>query len=316
MTMIWFISDQGRLRMILYSVTEVPDVGELYRAPVPVSATRESRLHTKLVQSFKLTSEELLNQDQELERLRSLTSAIYSYRKESAEPLIRTFGFSRIWSGMEDGQILTCGYMSKVVRAILINLGYRVRGVRWSDPTGIPQHTGLEIYSTQFRKWFYYDVNLNGGVVNSMGVPFNAIELRNFLAQGQEPLFTPISNERDWDEKEFVGRISKAPFPFIDRLDDLSYFEPEHRFGVLNALYSVLDAQPYVVGRAIDVITGNGDRMEAPDGGFPIKGILGAEYVRLVAGFCLLALLGSGLGFLMSRRKRSKLNDVDHHVAR
>lgn len=201
-------------------------------------------------------------------RLRKLGDLIYSYHPgREPYPIIaggRERGPSAIFADIRAGQFALCGQKTLVLAALWRSLGGDVRQIRFSknDETAawFASHYGIEVYSPQWSKWFYYDATLNGYAADSAGRPLSLVEINEHLALGDDLAMVASADRYDWDATQFLAFLRENRLQVYSLDNRLRGHDPDRRFGVLNFGYSWLSQLPRPVDRFVDTITGDAER--------------------------------------------------------
>jgi len=105
-----------------------------------------------------------------------------------------------ILQAVDEGMSFNCAFFARVNRDALAAMGYVVRSIGLKGAKGDgngSEHSILEVWSNQYRKWIVLDPTLNV-YFEKRGVPLNAYEIRQewFYNQGQD-LTIVIGAERE-----------------------------------------------------------------------------------------------------------------------
>jgi hypothetical protein len=200
-------------------------------------------------------------------RLRALADLIYSYHPgPEVVPVIpggRERGVKAIFDDIQAGKFALCGHKTVVLAALWRSLGGDVRQIRFTKDDDIAwyaAHYGIEAYSRQWRKWFYYDATLNGYATGASGEPLSLIEINEHLARGDDLAMVASEKHFDWDPSQFLAflRLNRLQvYAFDNRLRGQ---DPDRRFGVLHFGYPLLSRLPKPIDRVVDAVTGDAAR--------------------------------------------------------
>jgi hypothetical protein len=200
-------------------------------------------------------------------RLRRLADLLYSYHPgREPVPVIpggRERGVKAIFGDIQAGKFALCGHKTLVLAALWRSLGGDVRQIRFTkgdDIAWYAAHYGIEAYSPQWRKWFYYDATLNGYAARPSGEPMSLIEINEHLARGDDLQMVASEQHFDWDASQFLSflRLNRLQVYALD--NRLRGQDPDRRFGVLNFGYSWLSRLPRPIDRVFDAVTGDASR--------------------------------------------------------
>jgi hypothetical protein len=200
-------------------------------------------------------------------RLRKLSDAIYSYHPgRSTTPVIpggRERGMKAIFNDIQAGKFALCGHKTLVLAGLWRSLGGDVRQIRFTKDDDIAwysAHYGIEVYSPQWRKWFYYDATLNGYAAGPAGEPLSLVEINEHLARGDDLEMVASADRFDWDASQFLEflRLNRLQVYALD--NRLREQDPDRRFGALHFGYSLLSRLPRPIDRIFDAVTGDAAR--------------------------------------------------------
>jgi hypothetical protein len=200
-------------------------------------------------------------------QMRRLADLIYSYHpgRETA-PIIaggRERGPRAILADMQAGQFALCGHKTLVLAALWRSLGGDVRQIRFTKDDEIAwyaAHYGIEAYSHQWSKWFYYDATLNGYAADGQGRPLSLMEINDQLALGDDVAMVANAEHYDWDTSQFLEflRLNRQQVYALD--NRLREHDPDRRFGPLNFGYAWFSRLPRPLDRVVDSLTGDAER--------------------------------------------------------
>lgn len=197
-------------------------------------------------------------------RLRKLTDLIYSYHPgRSNRPLIpggRERGARAIFAEIQSGKFALCGQKTLVLAAMWRSLGGDVRQIRFSKGDEIAwyaAHYGIEVYSTKWRKWFYYDATLNGFAVKASGEPLSLVEINEHLASGEDIAMVASADHFDWDMSQFMASLRENRLQVYSLDNRVRGQDPDRRFGSLHFGYAWLSKLPRPFDRIVDAVTGD-----------------------------------------------------------
>lgn len=197
-------------------------------------------------------------------RLRKLTDLIYSYHP-SREPFPRIpggreRGVHAIFADIQDGKFALCGQKTMVLAAMWRSLGGDVRQIRFStgdDIAWYAAHYGIEAYSKTWRKWFYFDVTLNGYAASPSGEPLSLVEINERTAVGDRPTMITSDEHFDWHEDQFLAALRANSLQVYSLDNRLREQDPDRRFGALNFGYRFFSQLPKPFDRVVDAVTGD-----------------------------------------------------------
>ncbi|TAK12447.1 MAG: hypothetical protein EPO35_11385 [Acidobacteria bacterium] len=209
-------------------------------------------------------------------RLRHLTDLIYSYHPgRDPFPVIpggRERGVRAIFDDIVSGQFALCGHKTLVLAAMWRSLGGDVRQIRFTAGDEIAwyaAHYGIEVYSSQWRKWFYYDATLNGYAAANSGEPLSLVELNERLARGDDVAMVASEKYTDWSAEQFLAFLRLNRLQVYSLNNRMRGQDPDRRFGILNFGYAWLSQLPRPLDRVVDAVTGDGGRRFVVRGGSP-----------------------------------------------
>ncbi len=202
--------------------------------------------------------------DDEALQLRNLTDFIYSYHP-SRDPFPRIAGgrergVHAIFEEIQAGKFALCGQKTLVLAALWRSLGGDVRQIRFSAGDQVAwyaAHYGIEVYSSQWRKWFYFDATLNGYASKPSNEPLSLAEINDHLESGDTLRIISSGEFFDWDATQFLTALRanrRQVYSFDNRL---RVHDPDRRFGALNFGYAVFSKLPKPFDRVIDAMTGD-----------------------------------------------------------
>lgn len=200
-------------------------------------------------------------------RIRRLADLIYSYHPgRTPLPLIpggRERGVHAIFSEIESGKFPLCGQKTIVLAAMWRSLGGDVRQIRFSEGEDIAwyaAHYGIEVYSHQWRKWFYFDATLNGFGVKPSGEPLSLLEINDRIGRGGDVEMRNSAEYFDWDTQQFLSSVRANRLQVYSLDNRLRGQDPDRRFGPLNFGYSWLSQLPRPFDKVVDAVTGDATR--------------------------------------------------------
>ena len=222
-------------------------------------------------------------------RLRKLTDLIYSYHPgRETTPIIaggRERGARAILTDMQAGQFALCGHKTLVLAALWRSLGGDVRQIRFTKDDEIAwyaAHYGIEAYSPQWRKWFYYDATLNGYAADATGRPLSLVEIDDHLARGDDLAMIASAEHYDWDTTQFLAFLRQNRLQVYALDNRLRSHDPDRRFGALNFGYSWLSRLPRPLDRVVDTDTGDAERRYIVEPGFPSPALTARMHVSAI----------------------------------
>lgn len=212
-------------------------------------------------------------------------------------------GLSVVFHNLQRGQVGSCAHMSVLLAGFWRSLGGHTRIIRWATAEGATGHVAVELYSTTYSRWMYYDMNLNGFGADDDGIPLSIAALRSNLLTGENlvPVVNPVAHE--WTVNDFRAVLVAYPVEWYVLNNAMSYFEPSHRFGRLNRLYPMLNALPRPLDRVADNLVGARDRRLVVDGKIQIGGLLSFEGARWLVGYLLAVIAFCSVTLLRARRR-------------
>lgn len=309
---LWFCSSWNRMRIVLFEIHEVPSEADIYIPPTElVSFGYVQDTPEELYEFKQIATEVIHSKSDDMVQFRQLADYLYQLRKPSGVPIAGVHKLSEMFSRMQSGDPASCGYMSAVLASMARSLGFDTRGVVWSNSQGDVLHSGLEIFSTQYNQWVYYDSMLNGYATDSNGRPLSIAVLRPMLLTGEAITYNRNETLHDWDPEFFRDFIKKSPNEWFLMSNRRLYYEPHNRFGVLNWAAPVLSRLPYPADRVIDILTGNKDIRLVVQGKVSTGSILTASGVKTVVYYLLTVNTFSSL-LLFATRKRKTIPQQDY----
>lgn len=201
-------------------------------------------------------------------KIRKLAEVIYRYHP-GREPFPRIpggreRGLEAIFSDIQAGKFALCGQKTMVLAALWRSLGGDVRQIRFSEGDDevawYAAHYGIEVYSQEWRKWFYYDATLNGLAEKPSGEPLSLVEIDDRVASGQALNMVSSDEHFDWSAAEFLQslRVNRLQVYSLD--SRLRGQDPDRRFGGLHFGYALLSRLPKPLDRLFDAVTGDAGR--------------------------------------------------------
>jgi hypothetical protein len=203
----------------------------------------------------------------DLLRMRTLSDVIYRYHPgRDTAPIIaggRERGPRAILADMQAGQFALCGHKTLVLAALWRSLGGDVRQIRFTKDDEIAwyaAHYGIEAYSPQWSKWFYYDATLNGYAADAHGRPLSLVEINDHLAVGEDVAMVVSPEHYDWTPSQFLEFLRQNRQQVYALDNRLREHDPDRRFGPLNFGYLWLSRLPRPLDRVVDTLTGDAER--------------------------------------------------------
>lgn len=308
LVVLWMCSSWQRLRLVMFDFREVPNESFMTMPPDDLRALGYTEDDGTALAAFRDVATPIVQGAQsDRERMRRLGDYIYSLRRTGqAEPESqRREASSSVFARTRMGQAGNCAQMSIVLSAFWRSLGGHVRRVQWTTVEGAVGHVAVELYSDSYRRWMYYDMNVNGYFKDDDGTPLSIASVRaNLLTD--EALYVVANDDprfHDWTKKEFQTALQDFPVEWYALNNSLAAFEPDVRFGPLNPLYRILSRLPTPLDAIADNLTGARDRRLVVDGKVQIGNLLTFDGARLLLGWCL-AVLAVCAGTLLRFARR------------
>jgi len=106
----------------------------------------------------------------------------------------------------------------------------------WATAEGIIGHYAIELYSSEYGRWVYYDMNLNGYSADDDGTPLSIASLRSNLLTNED--VHPIASSRiaigTWVSS--VTHCGRSQVEWYALNNRPLYFEADRRFGPAETL--------------------------------------------------------------------------------
>jgi hypothetical protein len=292
--LVWMFSSRDRLRLVTFDFHEVPNESFMMTPPEGLRAFGYVEDDVASLRMFADIARPILQgAPDDAERLRRLGDYIYALRTSHTQlaedergPLLEMFAKVR------SGQAADCGQMSKILSAFWRSLGGHSRLVQWTTVEGVVGHVSVELYSSSYRRWIYYDMNVNGYFKEDDGRPLSSSAVRVNLLTDQDVHLVANEDARfhEWTSAEFQEIVHEFPVEWYSLNNTPMALEPNRRFGVLNPFYPLLVRLPAPAGAALDNLTGARDRRLVVDGKVQIGNLLTFQGVRLFLAWCLVML--------------------------
>jgi hypothetical protein len=306
--LVWLCSDWQRVKLIVYDFTEVTSEAYMAQPPAALLPFGYAEDDPAGLGRFRAIAEPIVaGAAGDGEKMRRLGDYIYSMRRGSAgsdEREVRE-GVTVILDHMEHGEPQGCSQMSVILAAFWRSMGGHTRGIRWATVEGRLGHFAVELYSTQYDRWLYYDMNLNGYGADQEGEPLSIAALRANLLTGEGLSLHVNATTHDWSVGEFRSFLRSYPVEWYTLNNDALYMEPNRRFGAFNRLFPWLVRLPYPADRLVDNVVGQRDRRLVVDGKIQIAGLLTFSGARLLVLYLALVILLCGATLLPLRAGRA-----------
>jgi hypothetical protein len=323
----WLCADVGRLRLIGYDFTELASEAEINEPPQTLRTRGYSEDSPADLLAFRSLAEPVVSgSSNDAERMRRLGDYIYSLRLPGAPDLSgpRDQPLTEIFAILLRGDHGSCGEMSRVLAAFWRSLGGHTRAVRWATADGRIGHDAVELYSTGYRRWVYYDMNLNGFGQEDDDTPLSIASLRAKVLTDEDVHLVENPRAHDWNGTEFRAALRTFPVEWYALNNRLLYFEKDRRFGALSRLSPLLSRLPAPIDRFADQIFGDRDRRMVIKGKIEIAGIFTFEGARgflayllaiiVICGATMVWPLAAGAGRTIAARiagRRVRFRDED-----
>ena len=281
--LIWLCGDTTRLRLIGYDFTELASEAEVNGAPETLRAIGYTEDDPAELQAFRAIAEPIVaGSANDGEKLRRLGGYIYALRRPGAPDVAgrRVVQLSSVWSALQRGENGSCGEMSPLLGAFWRSLGGHSRAVRWATSDGLIGHDAIELYSSGYGRWIYYDMNLNGYAVDDEGMPLSIAAVRSNLLTNENVRPIVHAQLHDWTFEQFREALRAFPVETYALNNRLLYFEAGRRFGALNRLGWLLARLPPPLDRVMDNLAGERDRRLVIEGKIEIAGLFTFEGAR------------------------------------
>ena len=302
-----FCSDWDRVRLLLYDYTEVPSEPDINRTPEELAALwRYEEDQPEDLTSFREIAAPLVAGIPDAAvRARRLADYIYALRTPAADDFDEDVRYGPVFllARLQEGRHANCGQMSTVLATFWRSLGGHTRAVRWGDSNGTVGHYAMELWDAERRRWFYYDMNLNGyGVDDDRTTPLSAAALRSGLVIGEGLHLLSNQAARDYSEADLVEVVRAHPVEWYVLNNTYLDWSRSRRFGPLNRFAAQLSALPHPLDRILDNLTGARDRRLLVRGRMHIDNLLTLRGARIFVGWMLIVIAFSGLTLARSGR--------------
>ena len=277
LALVWLGSGWERIRLLASDFREVPSEAFMTEPPPALRPLGYTEDDPAELTRFRAIAEPVVaSAATDGEKLRRLGDYIYSMRRAgrpAAEREIRD-GLSVILSSMQNGDVEGCSQMSAVLAAFWRSLGGHSRGISFATQEGSLGHFAVELYSTAYGRWVYYDMNVNGFGGDQQGTPLSVAALRSNLLTNEGAALHVNAVAHDWTIAEFESVLRQYPVEWYTLNNDALYMESTHRFGPLNRLFPWLVRLPYPWDRVADNLVGQRDRRFVVEGKVRVAGLL------------------------------------------
>lgn len=181
--------------------------------------TQDSSL-TKLREEFKLNSI-IRDTKDDFEKVLKIQSWVQSRWKHSADNTPEINDAYYILKQAEKGQRFRCVEYSRVASECLKSLGFKVRnlGLMTKDIDVVNNgggHAVNEVYIKDLKKWIFIDPQFDV-IVTENGIPLNAVELQNAIAEKR--IIEIINPNNVITKEEYIQWIGKYLFYFTTSLN-------------------------------------------------------------------------------------------------
>jgi hypothetical protein len=302
----WFCADWDRVRLLLFDFAESEYESDVGAAPDVLAARwRYTQDPPGDLAVFRTIAAPLVaGIPDATARARVLANYIYGLRG----PVINVFdedvrfGPDFLLDRMKKGLHANCGQMSTVLASLWRSVGGDSRAVRWGTTSGTIGHYAMELWDPERRRWFYYDMNLNGFGVDDDGVtPLSVSSLRSGFLTGEDLHLQSNPAARDFSETDLATIIRAYPVEWYVLNNTYLDWSPANRFGRLNRFRSTLSALPHPFDRVLDNMTGARDRRLVVRGRITIDNLFTFRGARMFVGWLLFVITACGL--TLARRR-------------
>ncbi len=191
-----------------------------------------------------------------------------------------------VFHDMQAGEAANCGQMSVVLAALWRSMNGHSRGVRWTTPNGSVGHYALELWDDDERRWFYYDMNLNGYAFDEDSHRALSIAaLRSNVLTGEDVHFELNAAANDYTPAEFTETLRAYPIEWYVLSNRSLNKEAGKRFGPLHRFGRALARLPDPLDRIVDNLTGDRDRRLVVTGRVQIAGLTSLVGGRLLVSY-------------------------------
>ena len=299
--LLWLCGDPVRLRLIGYDFTELSSEALVNDPPDRLRALGYTEDDPAAFSAFRTIAQRVAaGSASDADRMRRLGDYIYSLRRDDAPDLQggRAQPLSRVWSGLQRGEHGSCGEMSMVLGAFWRSLGGHSRAVRWATAEGIIGHNAIELYSPEYGRWVYYDMNLNGYSEDDDGTPMSIASLRSNLLTNEDVHPVASAQHRDWNFGQFRDALQAFPVEWYVLNNRPLYFEADRRFGRLKRFAWLVNRMPTPLDRILDNLAGERDRRIVVEGKIQIADLFTFEGARWMLAYlaAMTLLCGATLG--------------------
>jgi hypothetical protein len=295
---VWRCADVGRQRRIGYDFTELPSEADINEPPQTLLARGYTEDSPAELLAFRAVAEPIVaGSSNDAERMRRLGDYLYSLRLPDAPDFSgpRDQPLTVIMSVLRRGEHGSCGEMSRVLAAFWRSLGGHTRAVRWATADGHIGHDAVELYSAGYRRWVYYDMNLNGYGQEDDDTPLSIASLRAKVLTDEDVHLVENPRAHDWNGEEFRAALEDFPVEWYALNNRLLYFEENRRFGSLNRFEPLLSRLPAPIDRFADQLFGDRDRRMVIEGKIEIADFFTYEGARGFLGYLLAAITLCGV---------------------
>jgi len=314
--LLWLAADWHRARLLIFRVEEARTPAEADAPPERLAGLGYSQDRPEELAAFRPFASVALTSQDDLERLRILSDAIYLARIDRGPgQAMSGLQLTSLFAQMQSGRPGDCGSMSFLIAALARSLGYDTRQVIWFRPSGSRPHSGVEVYSPQYRTWVYYDANLNGYATDGSGQPLSLARLRELRRDGAPIRIRSNARLRAETEESFLGFLAAMPWHWYRLNNRLLDYEDDRRFGALNGWFGLLSRLPYPVDRLADTAFGTREARLVLAGTAGTGTVLGLRGLRWVVLYLVIVTAVSSVLIVMlaltARRARADFEEED-----
>ena len=302
----WLCGNATRLRLIGYDFIEVESEAFINDPPDalwPLGFTEDAPSD---LAAFRTIAARLVDGSaNDAEKFRRLGDYIYTLRRPGAPDLAggRHLPLSVAWVSLQRGEHGDCAAMSQLLAVLWRSLDGHTRAVQWANADGMIGHIAVELYSDAYRRWVYYDMNLNGYGEDESGTPLSIASLRSNLLTNEDLHLVANPKLHEWNGEEFHAALVQTPVEWYALNNRALYFEPGRRFGRFHRVAWLFNRLPGPLDRVVDNVVGDRDRRIVVEGKIGIADLFTFEGARWFVAYLLtmIAVCGITIGRSQAR---------------
>lgn len=292
--LVWLGGSWDNLRVMLYDLHEVPEAAAAESPPEVLAATWPYQEDDPdvLGRFREVASSLVVHARSAPERARALGDYIYGLRRMDQRGLEHDLrnGPDLLLDLMQDGWLASCGQATVVFATLWRSLGGHSKMVRWSNAAGVEGHYSVSLWDEQRRRWFYYDLNLNGFLTDpANGAPLTTAETRARLLNGGMANLSAHPIRRAFTREDLATLLARYPVESFVLNNAYMRWSPTQRFGMLNAFHDLLASLPRPADRIIDNLTGHRDSRLVAEGRIRVAGVVPPDLGRVALLYLVMA---------------------------